>query len=106
MSKEFKLRSLTPSAVYEKTGCLKPCSYSHYSVQKMPYEKPSEVGLSNTTIHVRLFYNEPVIEHVEEFLQFDELELTGELGGFMGLFLGLSFYDILAKGLLWIQRKL
>ena len=46
-----------------------------------------------------LLYETLDVEVSEEYLEFDALGLIGELGGFMGLFLGLSFYQICAKGM-------
>ena len=56
-------------------------------------------------IAVNLYYDDAVIERNEEYLQMDGLELTAELGGFMGLFLGLSFYQILATGIKMARPK-
>ena len=38
-----------------------------------------------------------------EYLVYDLSDLTGDIGGFLGLFLGWSCYSILVDGRVWLQ---
>lgn len=44
---------------------------------------------------VQLYYVDTVTEFTEEFLAFDGFSLLGELGGALGLFLGMSIFQLL-----------
>ena len=44
-----------------------------------------------------IYYEEATEETVTEYEPFDMNRLIGEVGGFLGLFLGFSVYDVLAE---------
>ena len=104
MMEEYRQTYISPNILYEDTGCLKPCSYTDYRVERAPYHTPSSLSHSLNEVTVSMIYADVVIEREEDFLQFDGLELTGELGGFLGLFLGLSFYEVLSLVIGCVQR--
>ena len=75
-SSEEKLRKLT--------GCLLPCSYTHYSLSdSYPFAS------NETEFLISYALTDHLIE--EEVLLFPLDSLVSELGGALGLFLGFSF---------------
>ena len=70
------------------TGCLLPCSYTHYSLSD------SNSFASNETEFVISYALTDLITE-EEMLVFPLDSLVSELGGALGLFLGFSFLGAL-----------
>ena len=70
------------------TGCLLPCSYTHYSLSN------SNSFASNETEFVISYALTDLITE-EEMLVFPLDSLVSELGGALGLFLGFSFLGAL-----------
>ena len=87
---------LTPSQILDRTGCMKPCHYIDYPVKQTQFDMLLPKGRTHS-IEVSLMLEDRFVEFHEEYLQFDGLSLLGELGGFFGLFLGLSFYHVFER---------
>ena len=73
------------------SGCLPPCTIKHY---KHLSTTPQPTLSSNFTT-LNIYFNTNIEEHENEFLAYDTFSLVGEMGGFFGLFLGLSFHQII-----------
>ena len=80
----------------KKQNCEKsqPCQRSLYQLQFAdlhdPYFNPATNG---AVLQIQL--GGPNIMHIEDFLSYDFQSLIGEVGGTLGLFLGLSFLSII-----------
>ena len=84
------------------TGCTKPCFFWDYPATRSSYRESvrydtSEQSANDTNRHMSMvvYFKDQEKEYLEEFKTFDEYSLVGELGGFLGLFLGVSFYQAL-----------
>ena len=90
-SSEEKLRKIT--------GCLLPCSYTHYSLSD------SYSIVSNET---EFFISYALTDHLieEEVLLFPLDSLVSELGGALGLFLGFSFLGAVDTMQTWAKTSL
>ena len=75
-SSEEKLRKIT--------GCLLPCSYTHYSLSDS-----YSIVSNETEFFISYALTDQLVE--EEVLLFPLDSLVSELGGALGLFLGFSF---------------
>ena len=90
-SSEEKLRKLT--------GCLLPCSYTHYSLSdSYPFEG------NETEFVISYALTDHLIE--EEVLLFPLDSLVSELGGALGLFLGFSFLGAVDTMQTWAKTSL
>ena len=105
-SLEVRMSYLSTVELYNSTGCLQPCDYVTYETRIT--ESSSDVsGYSNETVARALYFFFPnsEIEHLTKYEPFDLLSLVGEIGGFMGLFLGFSIYDVFTRLVEIVQRK-
>jgi len=81
--------------VSNTTGCLPRCSHIRYTWK---LRKRGKVDWR--TNWVSSFYLEPRSAHEEEsveYLTYDQQAMVGDLGGYLGLFLGWSLYSLLAE---------
>ena len=84
-----------------KSGCEELQSCHEIILRKVKIEdksKDSNLGV------LTLIWNSPRVSYLEDFVSYDYHNFIGEVGGFMGLFLGFSFTSIF--GLYdWIKNK-
>ena len=84
---------MTEARISTMTGCKPPCSYKTYRHLPSTANKFPTANSSNL-VGVGIFFHSNIEIHRKEFLAYDSFSLVGEMGGFFGLFLGLSFYQI------------
>ena len=83
----------------ELTGCLLPCTYTHYSLSD------SYVIVSNdSAFAIRYAVTDLITEEEVPFFPFDSL--VSEFGGALGLFLGFSFLGAVSMAQTWIRAIL
>ena len=71
--------------------------YTWFKTEKTKYAvKMTPDGAQTSDLY---FYFREQAETLTRYEPFSLLSLIGEVGGFLGLFLGFSVYDVLAKGL-------
>ena len=82
-----------------ESGCTKPCNFDKYEVAQNPFGRTmnDEVSLIYN-IHIYIYNGKNFIVHSKEFMNFSGFSLLAEMGGFLGLFLGVSFFDIFTSG--------
>lgn len=80
------------SVAINVTGCVPPCDYYFYKLEKVvgEYDRINSDNAHKYEYLVQIYYMHTMTEIVEEFFAFDLQGLLGELGGSLGLFLGWS----------------
>ena len=56
-----------------------------HNVVRFDKEEPSDI---------RIEYNDPMVQYSTDYINYDMQSFIGEIGGFLGLTVGLSFYYI------------
>ena len=101
---------MTTERIRKVLSCLPPCSYNQFIFEEPHYEEHgAEEGDGSTqTISMLIYFDDNLVEFHKEYVTFGELSLIGEIGGQLGLFLGVSFYQVLSEGLdkIWYKRFL
>ena len=87
----LQIAALDLEDVVQRTGCLKPCRYSEYSLPSVPPEKTSFYNGS----HVFLIPASKTVTKKTETLLYPFTSFVSEFGGALGLFVGFSFWMIL-----------
>lgn len=82
-----------------KQACFQP----RYIMQLV--QSPMEAGNVSNVIDVRILLADPLVEYVIDSFSYDIQSLIGEVGGTLGLTLGISAFSI-TKALEFIARKL
>ena len=72
-------------------NCLKSCSIKEFHGQVIYSQMENSSYLEWTTVETYFSVNELKIQ--EEYLVYSSVDLIGNIGGTLGLFLGYSFYD-------------
>ena len=72
-------------------SCLKSCSINEFHGQVIYSQMENSSYLEWTTVETYFSVNELKIQ--EEYLVYSSVDLIGNIGGTLGLFLGYSFYD-------------
>ena len=85
----LQIAALDIEDVVTKTGCLKPCKYSEYS---LPYN-PEKTTLYNGS-HVFIIPASKTVTKKTEALLYPVTSFVSEFGGALGLFVGFSFWMI------------
>ena len=85
------------------TKCLKSCTMQEYE-GNIDYEElrpePSNV------FHLALRFAPPYkVKVTEEYVIYDIIEFVASVGGTLGIFIGFSFYDVVAKVIHLIQKS-
>ena len=75
--------------VVNKTGCLRPCEYTEYSLPV----SPDETALYNES-HLFLMMARRTAVKRTEVLLYPGTSFISELGGSLGLFVGFSFWMV------------
>ena len=87
------------SFVVDHSNCSKPCQFDEFILERVPYAHPyipkDWVFSPDTSCVIQIYYVDTVEEVEEEYLAYDVFSLVGEVGGALGLFLGLSLLDII-----------
>ena len=77
--------------------CLPPCRKAHVMTQVMP---PMERAIGYESAQVYIYFSSREVEVLVEKESYDLYQMVGELGGCIGLFLGvsiISIYEFIAK---------
>ena len=72
-------------------SCLKSCSINEFHGQVIYSHTENSSYLNTTMVETYFSVNELKIQ--EEYLVYSSVDLIGNIGGTLGLFLGYSFYD-------------
>ena len=86
----LQIAALDLEDVVQRTGCLKPCRYSEYSLPSVP----EKTTLYNGS-HVFLIPASKTVTKKTETLLYPFTSFVSEFGGALGLFVGFSFWMIL-----------
>ena len=81
-------RELELEKTSNRTGCLKPCTFIHYS-QRTAQLLPKK---SSSSLFLRMAKSK--ISFKKELWVYDEISLVSEIGGALGLFVGFSFLNV------------
>ena len=88
--------------VVSQSGCLPKCKYIKYEF--IPKKK---TGVTWKKSWVSSFYLHPSSTQEKgsiQYLAYDEQNILGDVGGFLGLFLGWSTYSLLTEFPLWVSK--
>ena len=91
--KAFKLyrRFQNEYSDIKNISCVDPCSYMSIKIIKV--SKTEEVSKTEGNGLLRLTFNKKIQETVA-YYSYDDLSFIAEIGGYVGLFLGASIYQI------------
>ena len=85
-------RQYSGNKIYETTGCLASCERDEYGkLDVVPSEKSSEPVKD---LHMAFLIRSGSYEEKEEYLLYDTNSFIADIGGFMGLCLGLSLFSL------------
>ena len=102
----INLKQAATSEIVAQSGCLPGCKMTQYSLQT----RRKRIDWSaNWTASVFLQPRSAVVEHSTEYYSYDLNDLIGDVGGYLGLFLGwsvLTFLDALPFILAMVKVKM
>lgn len=85
------LTESTMDQIYNRTKCPLPCSYFKYTAEMtFQHHKPAESK-------VQFYMDSEFYDEVEQVVAYSLLSLLADIGGFMGLLLGVSLWTSLAS---------
>ena len=82
--------SFAYTSVEFNCSCPTPCKLIHYSAEVLPAEYEMAFGKSKVSIYMP----ENAIEVLTESPAYDFIQMVGEFGGSLGLFLGVSLVSL------------
>ena len=87
------IRSSSWKTVSSVTGCFQNCNFIKYEISEVTNEQIfwKTEWISEVFIRISSTYRKDVIE----FISYDFWDVTGDLGGYLGLFLGWSLLSML-----------
>ena len=88
-----------PNHIIEDCPDLRSC----HEIDLEQTQMNSKPDPNNESI-LRLYWPTPKVTYIEDFVSYDMHNLIGEVGGFLGLFLGFSFTSIFTW-IEWIQEQ-
>jgi hypothetical protein len=89
------LAYLSENGLQERSGCLKPCTFWHYPMEKAAFHSAlTPEDQQANRMHQYLYFSDRFLEEHTEYRAFNALSLVGELGGLLGLLLGFSIYHM------------
>ncbi|TRY77461.1 hypothetical protein TCAL_16980 [Tigriopus californicus] len=96
------------SYLYQITGCYTKCRRHYLKVSKHNTIKAGNDG-KNAVSFITFVYKEPELSIETENLAYDSLDLIGDIGGYLGLLLGVSIltvWDLCHNlGLVLVKKK-
>ena len=101
----IELKQLPTAKIISDSGCVAKCRTSQYSVET---SRTNINWAANWTASVFIHPKSSLIEYSVEYLSYDFNDLIGDIGGYLGLFLGWSlvtFYDALPLMITFIKAK-
>lgn len=90
----------------ELKNCELPCQFMTFSSSPAIQERwklPSGATITDQAM-LNILFNED-IKVTLEFLVYDVLSMVGEAGGYLGLFLGISCYEMIVKLCYWLLER-
>ena len=78
-------------------GCVLNCKYTEYKVSKTGESRLKPLNpskLQRSVLGISFTLMDPYIREETENLLYDESSFTGDVGGFLGLLLGMSLLDL------------
>ena len=82
-------------------GCPQRCYLNSFSLTKSNLGTNSKGHINKTSLWAQ--YNLPLVTVEEEYRLFDTVAIISATGGSLGLFLGLSCYNVIWTGFEWLE---
>ena len=87
-----EFRQYSGNKIYETTGCLASCERDEYGKMDVTWSEKSSEPIKD--LHMAFLIRSGSQEEKEEYLLYDTNSFIADVGGFMGLCLGLSLFSL------------
>ena len=87
-----------------ETGCMPPCTYTEFQ-SKTIYKAKISRKMTGATLLLNFFSPQSIVPFEEEVLVYDGYNFIADVGGYLGLLLGVSVLTIYKDGIKWLRLQ-